>query len=221
MTGLKNVKPAVIREIQGSAETEKLLEEAIQNDEDVRGFHFIDSDITIKPVRSIDFYDCIFENCRFVKNEAEKPAFVDVRFTDCDLSNLNLNGAVFQRAEIERCRATGLLLTSSLANHLFIHDCVCRYFNISASDWHSAAVEDTDCTNAGIQECRLASVKFIRCNLTGTEFFHTRLRGIDFTTDELQGIAVSGDELRGAIVTPFQACELAKLLGVVIRSESD
>lgn len=218
---MEKIQPAVVRKIRGGAEAAKLLREAVQNEDDLRGFHFIDSEIAICPTGSIDFYDCLFEGCRFVKNEAEKPAFVDVCFTDCDLSNLNLSGAVFQRVGIERCRATGLTLANTLANHVSIRDTVCRYLNLNASDWRGVLFENTDCSNAGIQECRLKAVEFIRCNLTGTDFFRTRLGGIDFTTDELQGIAVSGDELKGAVVTPFQACELARLLGVVIRPSSD
>ena len=36
-----------------------------------------------------------------------------------------------------------------------------------------------------------------------------------------RGIAVAGPELRGAVVTAYQASELARLLGVVIRDRPD
>ena len=41
------------------------------------------------------------------------------------------------------------------------------------------------------------------------------------TTDQLEGISLSGGELRGAVVTSYQASELARLLGVIIRDDPD
>ena len=58
--------------------------------------------------------------------------------------------------------------------------------------------------------CRL-----LDCNLCGTV-----LSGIDFTTCDIGGWLLGGVELRGAVVTPFQAAELARLLGVVIKEGS-
>ena len=49
------------------------------------------------------------------------------------------------------------------------------------------------------------------------DFTGTSLKGIDLTEDEIEGLLVSGPELRGAIVTPLQACDLARLLGLIIR----
>ena len=45
----------------------------------------------------------------------------------------------------------------------------------------------------------------------------TPLAGIVLTYVVIGGIAISGNELRGAVVTAYQASELAKLLGVIIR----
>ena len=45
------------------------------------------------------------------------------------------------------------------------------------------------------------------------------LNGIDLRTCEIDGIKLTGGELKGAIVTPPQACDLARLLGVDIRNE--
>ena len=72
-----------------------------------------------------------------------------------------------------------------------------------------------------MQECRFHAVRFCSCSLTGAEFFRTPLAGIDLTTDDIGGIAVAGPELRGAVVTAYQASELARLLGVVIRDRPD
>ena len=39
-----------------------------------------------------------------------------------------------------------------------------------------------------------------------------------YKRQDIDGIRLEGSELRGAVVTALQACELAKLLGVVIKS---
>ena len=46
---------------------------------------------------------------------------------------------------------------------------------------------------------------------------HTPLAGHSFATCNIEGISLEGPELRGARVTALQACELAKLLGVIVE----
>ena len=44
------------------------------------------------------------------------------------------------------------------------------------------------------------------------------MKGLDLRTCALDGLAVSGAfELEGAIVTPLQACELSRYLGLVVE----
>ena len=40
---------------------------------------------------------------------------------------------------------------------------------------------------------------------------------IDFTRSHIDGMIVSGGELKGAIVSAYQASELAKLLGLIVK----
>ncbi len=51
-----------------------------------------------------------------------------------------------------------------------------------------------------------------QADLTGA-----KLRGTDFRGADIEGITVRAEDLRGAVVTPAQAIELARLLGIVIR----
>ena len=64
----------------------------------------------------------------------------------------------------------------------------------------------------------MRTTQFQQCDLSEADFLHTPLKGIDFTSNMLSRITVSGSqELRGAVVNIFQAAELSKLLGVVIK----
>lgn len=47
--------------------------------------------------------------------------------------------------------------------------------------------------------------------------FRTNLKGIDFSTCNIDGIVVDREDLKGVIVNQFQAVELSKLLGIIIK----
>ena len=65
----------------------------------------------------------------------------------------------------------------------------------------------------------LQQIELSRCSFVQAEFFKTPLKGIDFTDCTLDGIRLSEgkSELKGAIVSSYQAAELARLLGVIIK----
>ena len=50
-------------------------------------------------------------------------------------------------------------------------------------------------------------------------FFHTSLKGMDLRGNDVEGIIVSEEknELRGAVADIYQAADLAKLMGIVIK----
>ena len=52
-----------------------------------------------------------------------------------------------------------------------------------------------------------------------TNLFQTPLAGVDLTTCTLQGLVLSESltELRGAVLDRFQAAELARRFGVIVR----
>ena len=47
--------------------------------------------------------------------------------------------------------------------------------------------------------------------------FRTNLRGIDVSTCNIDGIVVDKEDLKGIIVNQFQAVELSKLLGIIVK----
>ena len=50
--------------------------------------------------------------------------------------------------------------------------------------------------------------------------FRTALKGIDLSENQIEGISVSDSayELRGAVISPWQAIELARIFGLVIKN---
>ena len=73
---------------------------------------------------------------------------------------------------------------------------------------------------AAFGDCRFERVEFAQCDLTQAEFFGTRLRGLSFADSDIRGIRVreiGPFELKGLKISPLQAVELARLLGVEIE----
>lgn len=68
-----------------------------------------------------------------------------------------------------------------------------------------------------ILECSFNKVGFKECDLSGSEFTNTPLKQIDFRDSDISEIALTGRELKDAIVSSFQAVELSRLLGIIIK----
>ena len=53
--------------------------------------------------------------------------------------------------------------------------------------------------------------------MIGIQLYKTNLQGIDFSTCDITGIVVLPQDLRGMIVDEYQAMELSKLLGIIVK----
>ena len=60
-------------------------------------------------------------------------------------------------------------------------------------------------------------VKFDNCNLSNSEIFNTKLKGIDFSTSNIQGVSFNLDNLKGCKLNTYQAIDISKLLGIIIK----
>ena len=67
--------------------------------------------------------------------------------------------------------------------------------------------------------CRLKNTSVHEVRFDKANFYRTSLKGIDLTTCRISGIITSleAGELKGAVVNMFQAVELAKRFGVIVR----
>ena len=63
----------------------------------------------------------------------------------------------------------------------------------------------------------LKQAEFADCDLTRATIHMTAMKGVDLRTCRLDGLNIGIQDMRGMVVTPLQASELARLLGLVIR----
>lgn len=89
--------------------------------------------------------------------------------------------------------------------------------NMYESKKSLAVMPGCDLTESVFLQCAPQDLSFESCKLVKINFCRTRLAGIDFSANQLEGILISGDELRDAVVSPLQAVELARLLGVRVK----
>ena len=94
-----------------------------------------------------------------------------------------------------------------------------QYLNLDGSKLESFRVEDTDLENGNFAQCKCKGVTFSQVRLQNASFFKTPLKGMDFTTCDIKGLGLSDEcsEVRGAVMDLYQAAELAKRLGIVIK----
>ena len=82
-------------------------------------------------------------------------------------------------------------------------------------------MDETRLTDSELSECKVQGLQLRAADLTGTNCFKTYFSGTDLTDTEIGGITLSKDfakELRGALITPYQAGRLVKLLGIKVQS---
>ena len=53
--------------------------------------------------------------------------------------------------------------------------------------------------------------------MSNSEIFNTKLKGIDFSTSNIQGVSFNLDNLKGCKLNTYQAIDISKLLGIIIK----
>lgn len=158
------------------------------------------------------------EESRYMGCNFEKASFVDVIFQKCDFSNCDFRDAYFQRCEFLSCKCVGADLNHTILKNIVIEDSNFQYAMLNDAVLEAVAVSASDLTDASISDTRLKEFGAVRTKFIRTNFFQTKLKGLDFSQNELMDISVSDtlEELAGIKVSPVQALELVKFMGVEV-----
>lgn len=210
------MKPTIQEDLQAGDLALEARRAAAEGDE-AKGFLFEGGTLSDFSDKRLEFAGCSFVRCRFEEISVRWLSFTDCAFEGCDFSNVSLKGAAFRRVEMRDCRAVGTEIADSWIAHALISGCRMGYAGFGKGKLELVRFEDCDFKEASFSGCAFKSVEFDRCALTAAEFLGAPLKGIDLRTSRIDGIKLSGGELRGAVVSPEQAVELSKLLGLVVR----
>ena len=187
---------------------EELIEGLLIMGDEVQGESFYKLDLAGTRINR-----CRFQNCDF-----EKAAFVDVIFENCDFSNSDLSSAYFHRCQFQNSKCLGADFHEASFKEVTFTDTVLNYANMTGAMYENVRMEQCDLTEAAMSEIKHKKWTADRCSFYGTNFFRTMLRGFNFSENEMADIVVSEsmEELRGSTISPVQALEAAKLLGMRI-----
>lgn len=195
---------------------EVVLQHAVEEETDLSGLFFANGTAP-QEMRVISLKECRFSGCRFNGCKGNQLYFLNIQFESCDFSSAIFDRCLFRRVRFVNCKLFGTIFTDTSFEQCVFENSPGRLLSLSRARCKEVLFSGCDLSNANLQESKLTKTYFENCRLRSAELLHTPLKGIDFTSDDLEGVSVTIPELRGAIVTREQACDLAKLLGIVIQ----
>mgnify|MGYP000241766528 CR=1 FL=1 len=204
---------------------EDLLEtlmQSVESETDIMNLHICKQNLEEEEFDNAYFENVIFDQCTFSNVTLERCSFRNVRFESCSFPNCNFSHSWFHQCEFMGTQLVGANFGSSNFVDFIVQKSALRYANFTSARFDRSEIIDCDCTDTFFAECSLGSFVVDQTRFVRSEFFHTSLKDVDFTTSELDGICVSdrGEELKGAVVNAFQAIELSKLLGLVVKEDA-
>lgn len=219
MAGMKQAEPWMPEVYEIVTEDTGLLRQCREDDERIQNAHLKNMTAVEEDFSGLCFSRVKFENCNFEGCNFEKAEFGDVIVASCNFSNCLFPDSFLQRVIFKASKGTGARMTGSSLKDVTFTDCSMGYMNFGDSKLESFRVEDSDLENGSFAQCKFKNAAFTNVRLQNTSFFKTTLKGMDFTTCDIKGLVLSDEcsEVRGAVMDLYQAAEMARRLGIVIK----
>lgn len=209
---MKIAKPKIDKELTIQKEFYQALEENYMYHTQFENelFSFIEEE-------HIHFDSCRFKNVIFEECKFSHIDMMDCIFEGCDLSNIIMSEGCMHRCEFHNCRMVGADFSSMVIKNITFDTNNNRYGNFSCSKMQNCLFQNMDMTSSNLNDMKLKDIVFDKCNLNSCEFIHTPLTNIDVSSCTIDGITITEDSMKGMCVSPAQALELSKLLGLRIK----
>lgn len=193
-----------------AAREERCLSNILVENADLSG-----CDLSSLSVKQAKFIRCRFAGCDLTNLDGR-----DVVFSACDFSNARADRAYFSRCLFENSKAVGLHAQQTLWRQTaFLHG-LFSYGNFEHAEWDGIRILNSDFSHAFFTFCTFKQVEWNDALLVGVCFSGSPLSGQDFSRSRLSAVTVSqyAPELSGAAVSPAQALEFSRLLGLIIKN---
>lgn len=213
------MEPWLPKEFLDIKKDTEFLALAVRDEIQVREMKFIDVKGEEQHFSRSCFSKVIFEGCSFLNCSFEKGEFTDVVFKSCNFSNADFSDGYFNRCQMISSKGVGAKFSGSTIQNMVFSDCNLEYGNFDSSKFEKVRFCDTTLSHGAISQCKCKDISFQKVCFHGASFFKTPLKGMDFTSSDITGLVLSDEcmELKGAVVDLYQAAELAKHLGVLIK----
>jgi len=189
----------------------------IVEDEPVEDARISSGNFSGRTVREFAVRRSVIEGVSFAQANLRSARLRDVRFVRCDLSNAVMRGVEAVRVEFVDCRLIGVNASECRMEDVLLERCDARY-----AQFHDGALRHSEFIDTQMQEVEMRGVHlehsiWVRSSLTRADLRGAKLADTDLRGAEIDGLQVEAGDVFGAIVSPPQAMELARLLGLVIR----
>ncbi len=175
-----------------------------------------DEDLSERRFENVIFQDCSFENVVFSDCSFINVSFTNSVFTDCYFTNTRLI-----RCEIVQSKFNTTDFSKSRFMNITIDKSNLRYANFTSSQLENFEIVESNLSEPFFAECILKNFFPVKTCFKRADFFHTPLKEVDFTSCEIEEFCVSDNlkELQGIIVNPYQAADLSRLFGIIVKEE--
>ncbi|WP_053955016.1 pentapeptide repeat-containing protein [Inediibacterium massiliense] len=190
----------------------------IKDEDKFEHVYISDCSIDNQMAYQVSFEGVIFKNVSFQDIALESLELTNVRFENCDLSNVDFKGAIIHRTEFVNCKLIGIDLSNATLQNVYVKECNGKFSFMRFIQMKKVLFQDSLLENSDFQNSKLSKIQFDNCNLQLSQMSGTSLSGIDLSTSIVDGLGVRQEDIRGAIVSPLQAVNFSKLLGLVIKS---
>ena len=168
-------------------------------------------------LRGLNVGASLFEGVSFANSDVVDARLRDTRFINCDLSNAVWRGFKAARVEFMDCRLTGFAAPECRWQDVLIENCDGRYGQFAQSRIQRSEIVGSSFVEADFRGADFEATVFERASLIRADLSRAKLRKTDLRGADLEGITVLAEDVAGAIVSPSQAMDLARLLGLEIR----
>lgn len=170
-------------------------------------------------VEFAELAECRILKGSFADSHWYKSRWNDALFEGTDLANVEFSGG-WTRVALRHVRATGLLSTETVWEHVQMTDTIADFFTLRFSTLRTVTFTRCAMTGADFTGSTLRNVHFAGCDLTGAHFDQASLEQVTFLDCDLTGLSGVLD-LRGATVEPRDpqtfAQQLANAIGITLR----
>ncbi len=189
----------------------------IENEDSFKGGYVSDCKIENQRADHVCFEGVIFKNVEFKVAVFNLVELTDVRFENCDLSNAKFNGAIIHRTEFINCKLMGLNLSDATLQNVYIEQCNGKFALMSYAHLKKVMFKECIFEGSNFQNSHFDKVQFRKCNFKLSQMSGTSLAGMDLSNSNVEGLGIQLEDLRGAIVSPMQAVDFSRLLGLLIK----
>ncbi len=181
------------------------------------------SDLELSEINAHEatFDTVVFRDCTFDTAIFSGCTLRDVRFINCRFIRCFFDRAWLSRVDFIDCSAPGISLLQTRLAHVTARNTDFSYANLSETSIDQLRLSSCRLVEAAMQLAKIKRISLEGCDLTRLDVYRTPLTGIDLSDCTFVAPTLSQDyhELRGAIVSPDQALDLSRLLGIRIADD--